>query len=73
MSRLFNQFMERAFNGNVYCQEQELSMQMNADHEQWTTERKKWTDGEITLFNGGTVEQWVALGRPKNENQFNKQ
>jgi len=73
MSRLFNQFMERVFNGNPYIQEQELSMQLDAEHQQWTNERQKWSDGKITLYNGGTVEEWVALGRPKNENQFNKQ
>jgi hypothetical protein len=32
-------------------------------------ERQKWIDGKITLFNGGTVEQWVKLGRPANKNR----
>tara|TARA_R110000803_G_scaffold194889_1_gene258056 strand:- start:199 stop:414 length:216 start_codon:yes stop_codon:yes gene_type:complete len=68
MSRLFNEFIQRVFEGNPYAYEQELSNQINAEQEQFYYERKKWLDGEITLFNGGTVEQWVSLGRPKNNN-----
>ena len=68
MSRLFNDFIEKVFTGNPYAYDSELAMQVDAKHEEWSAERKKWLDGKITLFNGGTVEQWVALGRPKNKN-----
>jgi len=64
MSRLFNQFIESVFRGNAH--DSELGRQVDAEHQQWHEERSKWLSGEITLFNGGTVEQWVALGRPKN-------
>tara|TARA_R110002012_G_C11676454_1_gene613813 strand:- start:11314 stop:11523 length:210 start_codon:yes stop_codon:yes gene_type:complete len=29
---------------------------------------EQWQSGKITLFNGGSVEEWVELGRPKNPN-----
>ena len=66
MSRLFNEFIEQVFSGNPYAHDSEIGQQVDAEHEEWHHERSKWLSGEITLFNGGTVEQWVALGRPKN-------
>ena len=27
---------------------------------------EQWQSGKITLLNGGSVEEWVKLGRPKN-------
>ena len=68
MSRLFNEFIEQVFSGNPHAYNSELGQQVDAEHEEWHYERKRWLDGEITLYNGGTVEQWVALGRPKNNN-----
>jgi|TARA_R100000541_G_C1833066_1_gene74518 hypothetical protein len=68
MSRLFNEFIEKVFSGNPHAHDSELGMQVDAEHEEWHAERQKWIDGKITLYNGGTVEQWVALGRPKNKN-----
>ena len=67
MSRLFNDFIEKVFTGNPHAYDNDLAMQVDSEHEEWSTERQKWIDGKITLFNGGTVEQWVALGRPKNK------
>ncbi len=69
MSRLFNQFLQRHFDGNVHAHEQQLSNELNAEHQEWQHERQKWIDGKITLYNGGTVEQWVKLGRPANKNR----
>jgi len=69
MSRLFNEFIERTFAGNNHAKEQELSNQLNAEHQEWHHERKKWISGEITLLNGGTIEQWESLGKPKNNNE----
>jgi|TARA_R110000796_G_scaffold95104_2_gene200153 hypothetical protein len=69
MSRIFEEFTERVFAGNPYAREQELASQLNAEHQEWHYERQKWIDGKITLYNGGTVEQWVALGRPSNNNK----
>lgn len=68
MSRLFNKFIEEVFSGNPYARDSELGHQIDAEHEEWHHERDKWLSGEITLFNGGSVEEWVKLGRPKNPN-----
>jgi len=68
MSRLFNELVEKILNGNPYSKGSELGHLVDAEHEEFEFERRKWLSGQITLFNGGTVEQWVALGRPKNNN-----
>lgn len=66
MSRLYEYYIERLFNSNPH--EYAQFQKEQADHQEHEHRLKLWQTGKVTLLNGGTVEEWVALGRPKNPN-----
>jgi len=68
MSRLYEYYIDKLYNSNPYAYAQHQKEQLESEELEYTTERNKWLDGTITLFNGGTVETWVKLGRPRNNN-----
>ena len=71
MSRLFEKFVEKVFANNPYAYADEVQKQLNVqeqEHQEKQKRLKLWQGGTITLLNGGTVKEWVELGRPKNPN-----
>lgn len=68
MSNIFNQFIEQVFGGNPHAFDSELGQQLDADCKEYHQQKEKWLNGSITLLNGGSVEEWVAFGRPRNPN-----
>jgi hypothetical protein len=71
MSRVFEKFVEQVFASNPYAYADAVQKQLNVaeqEHKHKQKRLKLWQSGKITLLNGGTVEEWVELGRPKNPN-----
>lgn len=71
MSRVFEKFVEQVFSNNPYAYADEVQKELDVaeqEHKHKQKRLKLWLSGKVTLLNGGTVEEWVALGRPKNPN-----
>lgn len=71
MSRLFEKFVEQVFVGNPYAYADDVQKELNAQEQHYKHRQKRlklWLSGKVTLLNGGTVKEWVELGRPKNPN-----
>ena len=71
MSRLFEKFVEQVFSNNPYAYADEVQKELDVQEQEskHRQERLKlWQNGTVTLLNGGTVKEWVELGRPKTPN-----
>ena len=66
MSRVFEKYVEQEFGDNPYAYAQQQQAELDAMYEKYSDRLSKWKSGEITLLNGGSVKEWVYLGRPKN-------
>jgi|TARA_R110000796_G_scaffold118647_3_gene232408 hypothetical protein len=66
MSRLYEYYIERLFNSNPHEYAQFQKEQAEHQEQEHKVKRLKlWQSGKISILNGGTVEEWVSLGRPK--------
>ena len=71
MSRLFEKFVEQVFASNPYAYADEVQKELDVAEQEDKHKQKRlklWLSGKVTLLNGGTVEEWVKLGRPKTPN-----
>ena len=71
MSRVFENFVEQVFASNPYAYADEVQKELDVAEQEHTHRQERlklWQSGKVTLLNGGTVKEWVELGRPKNPN-----
>ena len=71
MSRVFENFVEQVFASNPYAYADEVQKEIDVAEQEYKHRQERlklWQSGKVTLLNGGTVKEWVELGRPKNPN-----
>lgn len=68
MSRVFEKYVEQEFGDNMYAYAEEQQKNLDAMYDKYCDRLKKWLSGEVTILNGGSVKEWVYLGRPRNPN-----
>lgn len=68
MSRLFEKYVEQVYGDNPYAYAEQQQRDLDAKYDKYCDRLSKWESGEVTLLNGGSIKEWVYLGRPKNPN-----